>query len=475
MCVAGDFSHTLSSKKSARNQDYHQKWITNHKCSPLKRTDGIIIKNNRTEFALNNKCDFHSVTNKVFHHVNEGFHHHNDAAKTVILCFDKDTFDHKNEKNVILNQKQSGVLGNTINKSNGYEKHLNDINHLKNELLTKFSPVKDTLDEHQIDFQGPIGSPTNVNIHKTNGYSKSVEKTASNPKSFSKSCRQVSNEPMAGENHFIGSKLHDKLKYSANIKIVPNIIINGNSTHLFNKMANAVDQQIGKFIIVFFAIAWLLPLKIIHKIFLLIRLLQTNTILFIRVIPIEPENEDKKLLLQLKREQTVKDLTQKLSNLPLSPQEDKSNRIGDMSGLISKAKEELAKNKSKSDAKAAVENDLKKPEPKKSEIEMHWEELVKNMDRDLTLCDLDFTDLTEEDEVNILMPRGLMKSTIPPPPPLAIPRHVSLATSCSTPDSLSNEASDKSSRKTKKTVKLIFALCKIWQNLIEFPGIITAL
>lgn len=132
---------------------------------------------------------------------------------------------------------------------------------------------------------------------------------------------------------------------------------------------------------------------------------------------IDTENDDAKVLLQLKREQTVKDLTQKLSNLPLSPQEEKPNRVGDLTGLISKAKEELAKSKSKSDVKASIENDLKKPETKKSEIEMHWEELIKNMDRDLTLCDLDFRDLTEEDEINVLMPRGLIGSSIPPPPP----------------------------------------------------------
>ena len=58
--------------------------------------------------------------------------------------------------------------------------------------------------------------------------------------------------------------------------------------------------------------------------------------------------EEKKLLLQLKRDHTVKDLTQKLSSLPTSPQEEKpQNRMGDMTGLISKAKEGLAKSKSK--------------------------------------------------------------------------------------------------------------------------------
>ncbi|KAI8126453.1 FH1/FH2 domain-containing protein 3 [Lucilia cuprina] len=74
----------------------------------------------------------------------------------------------------------------------------------------------------------------------------------------------------------------------------------------------------------------------------------------------ESDNEDKKLLLQLKRDHTVKDLTQKLCNLPTSPttQDDKlQNRIvGDMSGLISKAKEGLAKSKSKGEMSSSKLN-----------------------------------------------------------------------------------------------------------------------
>lgn len=54
--------------------------------------------------------------------------------------------------------------------------------------------------------------------------------------------------------------------------------------------------------------------------------------------------------MQIKRDHTVKDLTQKLSNLPINQHGEKpQSRIGDMSGLISKAKEGLAKSKSKSD------------------------------------------------------------------------------------------------------------------------------
>ncbi|XP_055702858.1 FH1/FH2 domain-containing protein 3 isoform X2 [Phlebotomus papatasi] len=137
-------------------------------------------------------------------------------------------------------------------------------------------------------------------------------------------------------------------------------------------------------------------------------------------------NDEKKLLLQLKRDHTVKDLTQKLSNLPISPQEEKpQNRIGDMSGLISKAKEGLAKSKSRGDISRSpsVDQDFKKqsPEPKKSENELHWEELVRNMSRPLNLCDLDFTDLGSEDEKDVLAPRGLGGTIPPPPPPLGMP------------------------------------------------------
>lgn len=68
---------------------------------------------------------------------------------------------------------------------------------------------------------------------------------------------------------------------------------------------------------------------------------------------IESECEKEGILQQLSRENTVKDLTQKLSNqnIVLSPSDEKVARLGDMSGLISKAMEGLTKSKSKSDLK----------------------------------------------------------------------------------------------------------------------------
>jgi len=70
----------------------------------------------------------------------------------------------------------------------------------------------------------------------------------------------------------------------------------------------------------------------------------------------------------------------------------------------------------------ATTEELKKSvEPKKSENELHWEELVKNMTRPLTLCDLDFTDLTIDDENDVLATRSIGGSVPPPPPPIGMP------------------------------------------------------
>lgn len=97
--------------------------------------------------------------------------------------------------------------------------------------------------------------------------------------------------------------------------------------------------------------------------------------------------------------------------------------MGDMSGLISKAKEGLAKSKSKADLlKSPTGDNLPKlQETKKSENELHWEELVKKLKRPLALCDLDFTDLNSEDEMDVLGSANVTNGVPPPPPPMAPP------------------------------------------------------
>ncbi|XP_025160810.1 FH1/FH2 domain-containing protein 3 isoform X1 [Harpegnathos saltator] len=140
----------------------------------------------------------------------------------------------------------------------------------------------------------------------------------------------------------------------------------------------------------------------------------------------DDEDEDRRVLLQPKREGTVKDLTQKLAAqnlIPSSPVEEKVSRIGDISGLISKAKEGLAKSKSKADVlKSPTGDNLPKlQETKKSENELHWEELVKKLKRPLALCDLDFTDLNSDDEIDVLGSANVANGVPPPPPPPMAP------------------------------------------------------
>ncbi|XP_073837874.1 formin homology 2 domain containing isoform X7 [Musca autumnalis] len=214
----------------------------------------------------------------------------------------------------------------------------------------------------------------------------------------------------------------------------------------------------------------------------------TDAVDFLKIS--ESDSEDKKRMLQLKRDHTVKDLTQKLCNLPTSPtHEDKlQNRIvGDMSGLISKAKEGLAKSKSKGEMSRAssVDQEIKKPEPKKSENELQWEELVRNMVRPLQLCDLDFTDLNSDDDKDLLAPRGTGRGVPPPPPPMGgvalpppmLPQHIVLpppmmsqsntsngsgtgyansSLTNSLNSSLNGSINGDTLRKSKKTVKLFW-------------------
>lgn len=91
--------------------------------------------------------------------------------------------------------------------------------------------------------------------------------------------------------------------------------------------------------------------------------------------------------------------------------------------MISKAKEGLAKSKSKADVLKSPTNDNlpKLPEGKKSENELHWEELVNKLKRPLCLCDLDFTDLNSDDEIDVLGPVNISNGVPPPPPPMAPP------------------------------------------------------
>lgn len=108
-----------------------------------------------------------------------------------------------------------------------------------------------------------------------------------------------------------------------------------------------------------------------------------------------------------------------ISLSPLSPTDDKANRFGELSGIISKAKEELIKSKSRHDLRNLSEQPPTpvKVESKKSENELHWESLLETLDRPLQLCDLDFTDLLPEEDSDPLNPSVRNGGFGPPPPP----------------------------------------------------------
>ena len=94
--------------------------------------------------------------------------------------------------------------------------------------------------------------------------------------------------------------------------------------------------------------------------------------------------------------------------------------MGDLSGIISKAKEELIKSKSRHDLRNLSDNSpaaTNRIETKKSENELHWESLLETLDRPLQICDLDFTDLQMEEDSDPLNPVRSNGFGPPPPPP----------------------------------------------------------
>ncbi|XP_076067528.1 formin homology 2 domain containing isoform X6 [Oratosquilla oratoria] len=130
----------------------------------------------------------------------------------------------------------------------------------------------------------------------------------------------------------------------------------------------------------------------------------------------DKENLDsnKRLPIELNSETSVKELTERMAaaghGLDLEKLE-KLVRGGDISGRIGKAKEGLVKSQSKGEVKPQAMPE----QPKKSENDIQWENLIKCLNRPLLLCDLDFTDLNDEDDDDVLKPK--IKGVPPPPPP----------------------------------------------------------
>ncbi|XP_061717005.1 uncharacterized protein LOC133524847 isoform X1 [Cydia pomonella] len=183
----------------------------------------------------------------------------------------------------------------------------------------------------------------------------------------------------------------------------------------------------------------------------------------------------------LNREHSIKDLAQRLTS-PVSPTtEEKPLRVSDMAGIVSKAKEELAKSQSKEVIKSpTIEKSPKLHEIKISENDLHWEELKKGcLNREFHLCDLDFSDLRQDTDDEMSSPAtnaagippppppGMFPLVgVPPPPPGSFPPFAKNVPAPPPKHSLSEISNDSDSsiiKKNKKTVKLF------WREIQECP------
>ncbi|XP_063632976.1 FH1/FH2 domain-containing protein 3 isoform X2 [Cydia splendana] len=183
----------------------------------------------------------------------------------------------------------------------------------------------------------------------------------------------------------------------------------------------------------------------------------------------------------LNREHSIKDLAQRLTS-PVSPTTDeKPLRVSDMAGIVSKAKEELAKSQSKEVIKSpTIEKTPKLHEIKISENDLHWEELKKGcLNREFHLCDLDFSDLRQDTDDEMSSPATNAAGIPPPPPPGMFPlvgvpppppgSFPPFAKSVPAPppkhslSEISNDSDSSTIKKNKKTVKLF------WREIQECP------
>ncbi|BET03489.1 Hypothetical protein2 [Nesidiocoris tenuis] len=184
------------------------------------------------------------------------------------------------------------------------------------------------------------------------------------------------------------------------------------------------------------------------------------------------------------RTTSVKDLTQKLASSLGSPtEENKTGPYGDMKGIISKAKEELARSQSRADMKlsgglgspGAPTPTPPPPEIKKSEAELQWDALKEATSRPLKLCDLDFEDLGADEEHDVLTPAGFSGGVPPPPPPMGAPNPPVIPgggapnppPAMRPPPQTPTNPTTLPTNKTKKTVKLF------WKEVRDDPIVMT--
>lgn len=221
------------------------------------------------------------MTNKIYHHHINGNslcnNNQNSIAKSVILGYDKNTLDYKNNKNMILNRHKNKadingnntMTNNNYNQSNAYasqqiyEKHLNSINHLKSGLHAKHFIIANEIEnfdtkkkfqkpQNVVEPQEPLNNigngnvtktkapnvleiiPTNVNIHKVNGHLNGFYTSGHNMKNGSETAVQ---NLKSAESH---SKPHEKSRNG----FVRNCSHNGRSNECSTIKINYVSRQI---------------------------------------------------------------------------------------------------------------------------------------------------------------------------------------------------------------------------------------
>lgn len=158
-----------------------------------------------------------------------------------------------------------------------------------------------------------------------------------------------------------------------------------------------------------------------------VEIVNNNYILYNKSKDESPLNSN---LNSLSKDNCVKDIQEKFiyrngDSGVRSPTSENIPRIGDTSGIISRAKEGLAgksKPESKPNSPLSPSSSFIIQEMKKPESDIQWEQLVKAVKRPLVINDLDFTDLKSEEDVDLLETlESSLGSEInggPPPPPL---------------------------------------------------------
>ncbi|KAL1428950.1 hypothetical protein MTO96_016696 [Rhipicephalus appendiculatus] len=152
-------------------------------------------------------------------------------------------------------------------------------------------------------------------------------------------------------------------------------------------------------------------------------------------------------------------------------------------GAVSRAKEGLAASRSRSDFRSLLPQTSSSSIPDllwKADNDVQWEQLVRSIRRPLLINDLDFTDLRDDDDTDVLQPMNCGAGQPPPPPPptggtssttTSIGRTTSTHGRATTPHlhrwGGPSFALNALPPKSKKTVKLFWKEVKVDQSMLS--------